>query len=151
MVLEGACAIGLPILELPLKPAILIQKDATGLGVDAIICILLEFSLEIDGLSEYCRQFLGQVVNVITVFMQLPPRRPRLVVVLHEQVMPHLVDSMLQLRIESHEDDVERHLDLKLIYSLLFLCGTHHLHLLVLYGHLFRNGIHNCFGRLRLV
>lgn len=121
MILKGTRPVGLPILELPLKPAILIQKDASGFRVNAVIRILLKLSLKVDGLGEYGRQFLGQVVDVIPVFMQLPPRRPRLLVVLLKDVVAHLVDSMLQLRTQSQEDDVEGHLHLKLIDPLPFL------------------------------
>jgi hypothetical protein len=151
VILKGANAIGLPILELPLKPAIPIQKDTTGLGVNAILGILFQLSLEIDGLGKYGRQFLGEVINVIPVFMQLPPRRPRLVVILLEEVVPHLMDSVLQLPAQSQEDDIERHLYLKLVDPLLFLCRTHHLHLLVLHLHPFGNRIHRYFRRLRFV
>lgn len=121
MIFKATSPIGLPVLELPLKPSILVQEDPSGLRVNAIICVLFQLSLEVDGLGEYCSQFLGQVVNVVPVFMQLPPRSPRLLVVLLEEVVAHLMDGVPQLGTQSQEDDVEGHLHLKLIDPLPFL------------------------------
>lgn len=40
MVFKGASAVGLPILELTLEPAMPVQEDTGCFGVDAIISIL---------------------------------------------------------------------------------------------------------------